>query len=250
MLLAAARESRQADGMELANDARVAFVCAMPMELTPLVEKLSLTETKVGDVTVHSGTLHGREVVAIVTGMGVDYASSGTAALLDAMPVDHVVVVGITGGMENETPIGTLILPELVVHSVTGAEYRPAPLGEGTPHGKMVTTVGLTTDDGAMAELRAQGVVSLDMETAAIAHLCDERGVPWSVFRVISDRASDGSVDEEVFKMSNQDGTPNPKAVAAYFLKHPHHVPRMAKLAKGARLATEAAADAAINAVR
>jgi hypothetical protein len=55
-------------------------------------------------------------------------------------------------------------------------------------------------------------------------------------------------VDEEVFKMSNQDGTPNPAAVAKYFLRHPNHVGRMAKLAKGAKLATEAAADAAINA--
>ena len=54
------------------------------------------------------GHSHGREVVAIVTGMGVDYATTGTQALLDAMPIDHVVVVGITGGMENETPIGTL----------------------------------------------------------------------------------------------------------------------------------------------
>ena len=48
--------------------------------------------------------------------------------------------------------------------------------------------------------------------------------------------------------MSNQDGTPNPKAVAAYFLRHPNRVPKMAKLAKGARIATEAAADAAIAA--
>ena len=46
------------------------------------------------------------------------------------MPIDHVVVVGITGGMENETPIGTLVLPEFVVHSATGAEYRPTPLGD------------------------------------------------------------------------------------------------------------------------
>jgi nucleoside phosphorylase len=88
------------------------------------------------------------------------------------MPIDHVVVVGITGGMENETPIGTLILPERVVHGATGAEYRPTPLGEGTPQGKMLTSVGLTTNSDRMAELRAQGVVSLDMETAAIAHLC------------------------------------------------------------------------------
>ena len=234
--------------MELSNDARVAFICAMPMELTPLVEKLSLTETKVGDVTVHSGTLAGREVVGIVTGMGVDLATAGTQALLDAMPIDHVVVVGITGGMENETPIGTLILPEAVVHSVTGAEYRPTPLGEGTPQGKMLTTVGLSANnEDRMAELRAQGVVGLDMETAAIAHLCDERGIPWSVFRVISDRP-DSNITEDVFKMSNLDMTPNQEAIDAYFAKYPDALERLTKLGEDATLAANNAADAAIRA--
>jgi adenosylhomocysteine nucleosidase len=233
--------------MELSNDARVAFICAMPMELTPLIERLSLTESKVGDVTVHSGTLAGREVVGIVTGMGVDYATNGTRALLDAMPVDHVVVVGITGGMENETPIGTLILPEVVVHSATGAEYRPTSLGEGTAQGKMLTTVGLTSNSDRMDELRAQGVVALDMETAAIAHLCDERGIPWSVFRVISDRP-DSNITEDVFRMSNLDMTPNQEAIDAYFAKHPDALERLAKLGEDATLAANNAADAAIRA--
>jgi hypothetical protein len=68
------------------------------------------------------------------------------------------------------------------------------------------------------------------------------------VFRVISERASDGSVDQEVFHLSNQDGTPDGRAVARYFLRHPGRIPRMARLANGAKLATETAADAAIRA--
>ena len=77
----------------------------------------------------------------------------------------------------------------------------------------MWTTNGLTTDPDDLAALRAQGVVSLDMETAAIAEVCEARGIPWSVFRAISDRANDGSVDDEVFHLSNQDGTPNQEAI-------------------------------------
>ncbi|HWW55117.1 MAG TPA: hypothetical protein VNY84_15175 [Acidimicrobiales bacterium] len=227
---------------------RIAFICAMPMELKPLVRKLSLRKTEVDGVPVRSGTLGGQDVAAIVTGMGTKLATEGTERLLDAVPVDRVVVVGITGAVDNSTAIGTLILPEVVVNSATGAEYRPAPLGDGSPHGKMWTTDVLLTDPEVVAGLRADGVVSLDMETAAIAEVCERRGIPWSVFRVISDRASDGSIDEEVFHLSNQDGTPNAPAVARYFLTHPHRLPRMARLAKGAKLATEAAADAAIRA--
>ena len=51
-----------------------------------------------------------------------------------------------------------------------------------------------------------------------------------------------------LFRLSNQDGTPNALAVARYFLRHPTRIPAMARLARGARLATEAAADAAIRA--
>jgi hypothetical protein len=114
----------------------------------------------------------------------------------------------------------------------------------------MWTTDVLITDPDEIAGLRAQGVVSLDMETAAIAKVCEERGIPWSVFRVISDRATDGSVDQEVFELSNQDGTPKPGAVAKYFLTHPARIPTMMRMAKGAKLATRAAADAAINALK
>ena len=220
----------------------------MPMELEPLIQKLELTETSIGGAPAHVGTLGDWTVVGIVTGMGTELASAGMTRLLDAVQVDRVVVVGITGAVENETPIGTLILPELVVNGATGSEYRPAPLGEGAPAGTMWTTDTLITDPDEIAALRARGVVSLDMETAAIAALCERRGIPWSVFRVISDRASDGSIDEEVFGLSNMDGSPNIEAIERFFAEHPERVEAMAKLAEGAMLATEAAADAAIGA--
>jgi adenosylhomocysteine nucleosidase len=232
----------------VSNPGTLAFICAMPMELKPLVKKLSLQKATVGDVKVHSGTLGGRKVVATVTGMGTQLATAATERLLNAVEVDRVVVFGITGAVENVTPIGTLILPEVVVNSATGSEHRPAPLGGGTPHGKMWTTHEINTDLDVIAGLRAEGVVSLDMETAAIAQSCERRAIPWSVFRVISDRATDGSIDEEVFRLSNQDGTPNPRAIVRYFLLHPQRIPRMARLAKGAMKATELAADAAIQA--
>ena len=112
----------------------------------------------------------------------------------------------------------------------------------------MWTTDQLLTELDVVAGLRDQGVVSLDMETAAIAQVCERRGIPWSVFRAISDRATDGSLDEEVFHLSNQDGTPNAPAIARYLLQHPTRIGRMVGLAKGAKLAADRAADAAIRA--
>src|ERR1700680_401623 len=162
---------------EPARDGRIAFVFAMPLELEPLVRALSLTETQIGGVPMYEGSLDGREVIAVVTGMGTELAAAGTLRLLDAVPVRWVLVVGITGALDNDTPIGTLVLPEIVVNSETGREFPPAPLAAGTPpaappgrpeigapskpgresrpapladakpFGKMWTTNGLTTDE-------------------------------------------------------------------------------------------------------
>src|SRR5437763_9593078 len=139
---------------------RTAFICAMPMELRPLARKLSLHRTQIGGVSVSSGTLDGREVVAIVTGMGPKLASEATTRLLDAVSVDRVIVVGITGALENVTPIGTLVRPEAVVDGATGAEHPPEPLGAGAAHGKMWTTDPPTTDPDVLGRLPAPGAVS------------------------------------------------------------------------------------------
>jgi len=218
----------------------------MPMELVPLTRDLELTETVVAGVALHAGSLGDRDVVAIVTGMGTRFARAGAEQLLDAVAVEHVFVVGITGALENETPIGTLILPEVVVDSATGREHRPTRLGDAEHQGRMWTTDELTTDPGELADLRSRGVVALDMETAAIAHVCEARGVAWSVFRAISDRAGDGTVDDEVFAMSNQDGTPNHDAIASFLAKYPERIPQLAQMAADSTLATERAAAAAV----
>ena len=89
----------------------------------------------------------------------------------------------------------------------------------------MWTTDLINSDLDEIARLRAQGVVSLDMETAAIAESCERRNIPWSVFRVISDRSTDGTITEETFGLAHQDGTPNVPAILRYFLKHPQRVP-------------------------
>src|SRR6201999_2685473 len=158
-----------------------------------------------------------------------------TLSLHDALPI--------------YTPIGALVLPEQVVNSADGAVYRPTPLRGGIAHGTMGGTDELLTDRAVHADLRSRGVVSLDMETAAIAKVCDQRGVAWSVVRAVSDRAGDGSVDEEIAGLTHGDGTTNRAAVGRYLVRHRNALPRLARLARGSNLAAKQAANAAIMAV-
>jgi adenosylhomocysteine nucleosidase len=230
-------------------DSPVAFVCAMPMELRPLTKRLGLRPAELGGGPARTGRLDGRPVVAIVTGMGTFLAAAGMQRLLDAVTPAQVVVVGITGAVDDETPIGALILPERVIDHASGREHEHHLLGPGRVHGALWTT-DVITPAADLPALRARGVVALDMETAAIALACEERHVPWTVFRAVSDRATDGTVDDEVFHLSHQDGTPNPRAVARYVVRHPGRIPGLVRMARGAALAARRAADAAVAAVR
>jgi adenosylhomocysteine nucleosidase len=223
----------------------IAFVCAMPMELRPLRRRLRLHKTGLG----YAGHIGDRPVVAVITGIGTALAHAATVRLLDAVDVEWLIVVGIAGAIENQTPIGTLVLPRLVISGADGSGHQPTPLRVGDAHGKLWTSDELLLDPALHADLRADGVVALDMETAAVAKVCDDRGIPWSVVRAISDRAGDGSVDAEIVGLSHPDGRPNFSAVARYLVRHPGALPRLLHLANAANLAAGRAAEAAINAV-
>jgi adenosylhomocysteine nucleosidase len=223
----------------------IAFVCAMPMELRPLRRRLRLHKTGLG----YAGQIGDRPVVAVITGIGTALAHAATVRLLDAVDVEWLIVVGIAGAIDNQTPIGTLVLPQLVINAADGSEHRPMQLCVGDAQGKLWTSNELLLDPALHADLRADGVVALDMETAAVAKVCDDRGVPWSVVRAISDRAGDGTVDAEIVGLSHPDGRPNFSAVARYLVRHPGALPRLLHLANGANLAAGRAAEAAINAV-
>jgi adenosylhomocysteine nucleosidase len=238
----------------------VAFLCAMPMELRPLVRRLRLHRTRADGVPAYSGSCGGRPVLAMATGIGTARAAAAAERLLGAVAVDHVMVFGISGALDATTPIGTVVRPEIVIRGATGTTHVPepgpglapaavSPRSEQHARTALWTADDLTTDPRVLAELRAQGVIALDMETAAIADVCQRSGVGWSVVRAISDRADDGTVTEEVFRLSRADGTPDVAAVAGYVVRHPRRVPGMIRLAGDARRATRLAADAAINVI-
>jgi adenosylhomocysteine nucleosidase len=221
----------------------IAFMCAMPMELRALRRRLRLRKSELG----YAGRIGDRPVIAVITGIGTALAHAATVRLLDEVDVERVIVVGIAGAIENQTPIGALVLPEFVISGADGSEHRPTPLRVGNAHGKLWTSDELLLDPALHADLRAAGVVALDMETAAIATVCDDRDVPWSVVRAISDRAGDGTVDAETVGLTHPDGRPNFSAVARYLVRHPDALPRLVRLGKGAKLAAARAAETAIN---
>jgi adenosylhomocysteine nucleosidase len=225
-----------------------AFVCAMPMEMRALTKRLDLRKGEVAGLEVRTGTLDDEPVVGYVTGMGPELATKGIDRLLLAVRPDRVVVFGITGAVENETPIGTVMMPATVVDHATGRTHQHRPPGGEATAGALWTT-SVMTPSHELPGLIEKGVIALDMETASYALSCEREGVPWSVHRTISDHPQD-EIDDELFSLMNMDGTPNWGNIARYVMKHPIKSAGMLKVGKNGKLATENAADAAIAAAK
>jgi nucleoside phosphorylase len=181
-------------------------------------------------------------------GVGPEAARRSAEQLLDAGSFDHVVVTGIAGGIGPGVAIGDLVTPEEVEDLGNGRRYRPRTLGRHRPGGTVATTHELIVDDERIATLVRRGIVALDMETSAVAAVCEERSVPWSVFRVVSDRPEDGLLDHGVFELLEADGTVHPGRTLRYVVARPSRVRHLARLARDAGGAARKAALATLSA--
>jgi nucleoside phosphorylase len=223
----------------------------MRSELKPLRRKLGLRRHTHADHEWHVGTASSAELVASLANIGMAAATVATERLLDTFDVHHVVVVGIAGGIDPALEIGELVTPEVVIDWSTGQEYQPHQMSDVEPRGALLTADELLYQPDVLRGLIERGVVAVDMETASVAAVCESRGVPWSVFRAISDMAVDAApLDAGIFAMVRPDGTADPAAAARYIATHPHRIPHLARLARGSQLAADTAADAASRALR
>ncbi len=228
---------------------RIAILAPMRSELRPLIRRLALKSSRSGGHDLLWGTLGRVEIVATTTGIGTCAAARTTEKVLDSAPIQHLVVVGIAGGIGLSVEIGDLVVPELVIDLATGAEYRPRGIGDAEMRGTLVTSDRLLTDPAEIARLERQGVLAVDMETAAIAAVCERRQCRWSVFRAISDCADDGLIDPAMASLAGLDGEPHLLALIRWVLTNPKRIPNLVRLGRGLGLATNAAASGAVSAL-
>ena len=212
------------------------FVCAMPMELKPLAKRLGLRPPSSAAAPARTGTLDGRPVVAIVTGMGTRLAAAGVRRLLDAVTPARVVVVGITGAVDDETPIGAVILPERVIDHASGREHEHHLLGPATGHGALWTT-DVITPAAELPALRARGVVALDMETAAIAQACERRACRGRCSGPSATGRPTGPSTTRCSTSATRTAPPNPGRSPATSCATPARIPGLAAAGRDARLA-------------
>jgi adenosylhomocysteine nucleosidase len=230
----------------------VVVLAPMPLELHAIVTAFGLTRTGASDDARWKGRVGGSDVTAIHIGMGPPLTRAATNRLLDAdapghVPVDHVMIAGICGGLDPDLPVGTLINPETLVLHASGARYRHTPPGDQPRAGTLITTEGVTLDVGLSERFFAEGCVAVDMESAAVAEVCEPKGCPWSVYRCIGDRHFDGLLDPRLVALTNPDGSGDEAAIKRLLADDPELGAKLDRLSRDTANAARLAAEAAVR---
>jgi hypothetical protein len=126
-------------------------------------------------------------------------------------------------------------------------EYTHRPPHDAPCTVRLITTEGVSLDPTITEKFFADGFTVVDMESAAVAEVCEGRGIPWSVYRCISDRPFDGLLDERVVSLTNPDGSGNREAFEALLAAEPSLLPKLEQLGRDCALAARLAAEAAVR---
>lgn len=231
---------------------QVVILAPMPLEMDAITSVFGLHPTGDGFEAPWTGHVGGSAVTAIHVGMGPAPTRDATSQLVEhGLPqggrVDHVMIAGICGGLDPDLVVGTVINPESLVEHSTGLSFRHRPPGDGMLRGKLITTEAVLFDPELSHHFFADGCVGVDMESSAVAEVCEPRRVPWSVYRCIGDRHFDGLLDARLVAMTNPDGSPDISAIGQLLAEEPELAERLERLGRDATRAAQLAAEAALR---
>ncbi len=176
--------------------ADVGIVAALPIEVAPLIARLHDTRKYSSERhTIIEGLCGPKLVTLIVTGPGRKAARRGTELLLAGHRPRWVVSAGFAGALDPALGRNEVLLPDEVLDpdgnlARVGLEVHEEVSGPRIRAGRLATVDEIVRTVAEKAELRERtGAVAVDMETAAVARVCADRGVRFLGLRIISDVA-------------------------------------------------------------
>ncbi|MBI1371301.1 MAG: hypothetical protein GC159_00870 [Phycisphaera sp.] len=232
-------------------DTELLIMTAVRAEADPIIRRLELQAERFG-VRGFGGAsvLHRRgRVILCVTGMGAAMATSGIEWALSAIEPRPVLIVGVSGALDPAMKVGDVVTATRVIDDATGEVFASSGAAGGGADADandgrtLVTVAAVAATPDAKAALRQRtGADLVDMESAAIARVCQQRGLAWTCVRAISDAAND-TLPPGVERLVRPDGRANLSAAIVYALTHPHRIPGLSRLGRNTSIAAVKLAD-------
>jgi len=197
---------------------RVGIICAGDREVAPFLPIIDgCRETEKAMLKFHEGKINDVEVVTLFSGVCKVNAAIAAQILIDTFSVDIIINAGVAGGMDPKLEIfDSVISTEVAYHDVAPnilTEFHPwletvyfradqellnlarkavdeIDLEGHVYWGRMVTGEAFIADDGRQKINEQFAPLTVDMETASIAHVCYVNSIPFISVRSITDTAT------------------------------------------------------------
>ncbi len=201
----------------------IGIIGAMEQEITLLRDQIKNRQTlSHPGCEIYTGQLQGVDVALLKSGIGKVAAAIGATLLLETCRPDKVINTGTAGGLAAGLSIGDIVISSAVCYhdaDVTAFGYQPGQMA-GCPVAfvadpalillaeRCVQQLNLTASSGLictgdsfingvapLAHIRATfpDVAAVEMEAAAVGHVCHQFNIPFVVVRAISDVADQQS---------------------------------------------------------
>ena len=198
----------------------IGIIGAMEPEVALLRQQIQNSSSQqVGSYTFYRGSLNGKDVVLVQSGIGKVAAAVATTLLIELFKPDAVINTGSAGGFDPELEVGDVVISSEVCHhdvDVTAFGYKmgqvpqmPATFSATpalveaakqsiqalgfckTKTGLIATGDSFICDPARIAVIRQQfpDMLAVEMEGAAIAQVCHMLSTPFVVIRSLSDIA-------------------------------------------------------------
>ena len=201
---------------------RVGIICAGDEEVAPflpIIDRCQISEKAM--LKFYEGQINGVDIVTLFSGVCKVNAAVAAQILIDTYGADIIINAGVAGGMDEKLDIfDTVISTEVAYHDVAPdilTEFHPwmetacfkadsrllqlsrqavsrLDLAGNVYWGRMVTGEAFIADEGRQTIKEQFAPLSVDMETASIAHVCYVNNVPFIAVRSITDTATHSGV--------------------------------------------------------
>lgn len=193
---------------------KIGIICPMAVEMERLIIIFKAEEFKKG--IFRAQLENGNELYIALSGIGKVNAAAATQRLIDLAQVEAVINTGVAGGLNPKLGIGDIVISKAAVYH----DFNPLSLlDEYSPFGKIFKADGslaalaqkaceavgvrfthgtIATGDRFVADNDdKQRIIDdfnadcVEMEGAAVAHVCILNSVPFIIIRALSDFADD-----------------------------------------------------------
>lgn len=232
---------------------KIGIITAMPEETQSVIRAIAgARKAQIGGLAVRHGSLAGHEIVIVEAGMGFNNAATAADKLVHAFRPDMIISVGFCGGVSAELHVGDIVVATgLIIVSEKECEAVPVEITAAsrnfvvrqTAEGHRVFGGLFASTPVIMRKSRLAVLLSADapypvveMESAAIAIIAVENGIPFAGIRSVSD-AFDEELGFSLDEFCDKRMRIRIPKVLLTIARKPRIIPQLIRLARNSRIA-------------